>query len=141
MAFLNEHFVKVYFKNFLANYGDESTTKLLVSLKDVHASYQTLFHNLEIRTIEFLNKNEMTGLDSLDALIAFSIGQEGTNTLYMLLINEVMNYTRRNKDQSYTVTEIELLLNYFPHIVFKDHNELRGLEFEFYQPLNDKIKP
>ena len=94
---------------------------------------------MEIRTIEFLNKGQMSGLDSLDALIAFSIGQAGTNTLFMLLINEILIYARRNQDRSFTLTEIELILNFFPHIVFKDHNELVGLEWEFYVPMAQKI--
>jgi len=39
MNFLNEHFVQVYFKNFMANFNGDSNQKLLLSLKDVQSSY------------------------------------------------------------------------------------------------------
>lgn len=37
------------------------------------------------------------------------------------------------------MVEIELILNYFPHIIWRSENDLMRLRDRFYYPLLDKI--
>jgi hypothetical protein len=51
-------------------------------------------------------------------MVSYSIAEEGTNTLYLGLIDLI---ARRDYNQNpYTLVEIEMILNYFPHDVWQD---------------------
>ena len=49
-------------------------------------------------------------------MTSYAIAEEGTNTLYIGLVDIVAR--RDTVHEPYTITEIEMLLNYFPHGVF-----------------------
>ena len=59
-----------------------------------------------------INAGRLTSKQALDVMSSYAIAEEGTNTLYLGLIDLV---SRRNtQHEPYTITEIEIILNYFP---------------------------
>ena len=50
-------------------------------------------------------------------LASYSIANEGTNTLYLGLI-EAINYGEQA--DLFSLHDIEMLLNYFPHAIWKE---------------------
>jgi hypothetical protein len=68
--------------------------------------------------------------DSLDVLVSYSIAEEGTNTLYIRLVESML---RRKED--YNLVEIEMILNYFPHSIWRNENGLIRLREGFYHPM------
>jgi hypothetical protein len=51
-------------------------------------------------------------------LVSYSVAEEGTNTLYLGLIYLI---ARRDYIQyPYSLIEVEMILNYFPHDVWQD---------------------
>ena len=51
-------------------------------------------------------------------LCSYAVAEEGTNTLFLGLIQVVS--TRDAYQVPYTLTEIEMILNYFPHQVWSE---------------------
>jgi hypothetical protein len=72
----------------------------------------------------------LTPRDALDCLVSFAIAEEGTNTLYIRLVEAML---RREED--YTLVEVELVLNYFPHAIWREDPALTRLRESFYHPL------
>lgn len=62
--------------------------------------------------------------------MSYSIAEEGTNTLYIRLVETML---RRKED--YNMVEIEMILNYFPHNIWKSENALTRLREGFYHPM------
>ena len=50
------------------------------------------------------------GREALDILVSYSVAEEGTNTLYLRLIDLMLK-----RKEVYNMVEIEMILNYFPH--------------------------
>ena len=51
-------------------------------------------------------------------MASYSVAQEGTNTLYLGLTDILA--TRNTIDMPYSLTEVEMILNFFPHSLFQD---------------------
>jgi hypothetical protein len=68
--------------------------------------------------------------DALDVLVSYSIAEEGTNTLYIRLVESML---RRKED--YNMVEVEMILNYFPHTIWRNEIALTRLREGFYHPL------
>lgn len=60
-----------------------------------------------------INQKRLTPEEALDSLTSYAIAEEGTNTLYLGLVETVCK--RDSAANPYTVQEVEMLLNYFPH--------------------------
>ena len=65
-----------------------------------------------------MNAGRIEAKQALDIMTSYAIAEEGTNTLYLGLIDLVSR--RDTLEQPYTITEIEMILNYFPHDVWQD---------------------
>lgn len=70
--------------------------------------------------------------EALDILVSFSISEEGSNNLYLSMIECML--TKRDPS-SYDVVEIEMILNYFPHQIWASEDQLRPLREKFYDPI------
>ena len=82
--------------------------------------YIQLYQNLQIRILDLLNAGKLDSQQALDVLVSYAIAEEGTNTLYLGLIDLI---ARRNfLEQPYTLSEIEMILNFFPHDVWQNVN-------------------
>jgi len=68
--------------------------------------------------------------DSLDVLVSYAIAEEGTNTLYIRLVESML---KRRED--YSLVEVEMVLNYFPHNIWRNESDLKRLSEGFYHPL------
>ena len=68
--------------------------------------------------------------ESLDVLVSYAIAEEGTNTLYIRLVESML---RRRDD--YSLVEVEMVLNYFPHNIWRNESDLKRLSEGFYHPL------
>jgi hypothetical protein len=68
--------------------------------------------------------------ESLDVLVSYAIAEEGTNTLYIRLVESML---RRRED--YSLVEVEMVLNYFPHNIWRNESDLKRLSEGFYHPL------
>ena len=73
--------------------------------------------------------------EALNVLVSYSVAQEGTNTLYIKLVSIMLQRT-----EPYTMTEIEMVLNYFPHIIWKSDTDLSALSDRFYLPMTAQVK-
>jgi len=60
-----------------------------------------------------INQNRLEPIDALDALTSYAIAEEGTNTLYLGLIDTICR--RDTVEEPYTLQQAEMILNYFPH--------------------------
>lgn len=56
------------------------------------------------------NSGLIDSKDALDILVSYSIAEEGTNMLYIRMIEALLK-----RREEYNLVEIEMLLNYFPH--------------------------
>ena len=65
-----------------------------------------------------INGKRLNPKQALDVLCSYSIAEEGTNTLYVSLIEQLAQ--RDAYEQPYTIVELEMILNYFPHAVWQD---------------------
>jgi tRNA-dihydrouridine synthase len=63
-----------------------------------------------------MNGKHLSPEDALDVLASYAIANEGTNTLYLGLTEVLCQ--RDAIENPYSLTEIEILLNYFPHSIF-----------------------
>ena len=111
-SFVFQNMSKGFFKDFFTQFDDEQSSKTKVSLYDVLAIYIQLYQNIEVRINDMLSSPDgiLTPRDSLDALVSYAIAEEGTNTLYIRLVESMLKRT-----EDYNLVEVELVLNYFPH--------------------------
>jgi hypothetical protein len=75
-------------------------------------------------------------------LASYSIAQEGTNTLYLGLIEAITAPTKHGEQSDlYSLHDIEMLLNYFPHAIWKESSQQAMVENRdrFYFPLIYKV--
>ena len=84
--------------------------------------YIQVYQNLEVRFNDMLNGRKLLPKQALDIMTSYAIAEEGTNTLYIGLVDVVAR--RDTVHEPYTITEIEMLLNYFPHGVFQTIGEV-----------------
>ena len=63
-----------------------------------------------------INAGRLDSQQALDIMTSYGVAEEGTNTLYIGLIDLVSR--RDTVHKPYTLTEIEMILNYFPHSVW-----------------------
>lgn len=82
-----------------------------------------------------LSNELLTPRDSLDALVSYSIAEEGTNTLYIRLVESMLL-----RCEDYSLVEVEMVLNYFPHGLWKDDPALSRLRETFYHPMIEMIR-
>lgn len=82
-----------------------------------------------------LNTNLFNAKDALDILVSYSVAEEGTNTLYLRLIDTLVK-----RREEYNMVEIEMIMNYFPHIIWKNEDDISSLREAFYYPILVKIK-
>jgi hypothetical protein len=68
--------------------------------------------------------------ECLDILVSYAVAEEGTNTLYLRLI-EIMVRAAQSREMAsdgseslsdYNLVEIEMILNYFPHAIWKSED-------------------
>lgn len=85
-----------------------------------------------------MSQGLFTSKDSLDILVSYAVAEEGTNTLYLRLIDKMVR--RGNVSDDYTMVEVEMILNYFPHAIWKTESELQQMKEAFYYPIVVKIK-
>ena len=78
-----------------------------------------------------LTQGMFNAQEALDIMVSYSIAEEGTNNMYLKLI-EVM-LTKR--DEEYNIVECEMILNYFPHKIWSTEDELKHLRNKFYYPI------
>lgn len=89
---------------------------------------------MEVRINDMLNTQLFDPKESLDILVSFSIAEEGTNTLYLRLIDSLIRRT-----EEYSIVEIEMILNYFPHLIWTNEHELSTIRQLFYRPVLESI--
>lgn len=130
--FVFQNLSKGFFKNLFTQFDEEQESKTKVSLYDVLANYIELYQNLEVRVNDMIN--QQSGLinpkEALDIMVSYSIAQEGTNTLYIKLIDIMLR-----REDPYTLVEVEMILNYFPHIIWNQEMDLTSMQERFYYPM------
>lgn len=72
--------------------------------------------------LDLINAGKLDPQQALDVMVSYAIAEEGTNTLYLGLIDLIAR--RDYLTSPYTLTEIEMILNYFPHEVWQDVNQV-----------------
>ena len=77
------------------------------------ALYLQLYNNLQVRVVDMAQ--QFDAQESLDVLVSYSIAEEGTNNLYIAMIENML--TKRDAS-TYDIVEIEMILNYFPHQIW-----------------------
>lgn len=82
-----------------------------------------------------LSKGLVDSAEALDIMVSYSIAEEGTNTLYLRLVDTLIS-----RREDYTMVEVEMLLNYFPHSIWKHESSLAKLREGFYYPLIQLVK-
>jgi len=65
-------------------------------------------------------------------LVSYSIAEEGSNNLYISLIQVILT---KMDPSEFDLVEIEMIFNYFPHNVFNSEEDMRPLRDAFYEPL------
>ena len=71
-------------------------------------------------------------------LTSYAIAEEGTNTLYLGLVDVIAR--RDYINDPYTLQEVEMVLNFFPHEVWQDvNNEAFDAGFTNMSPLRQKF--
>ena len=78
----------------------------------------------------------LTAQEALDTIVSFSIAEEGSNNMYIQLIQVML--TKINP-QKYNIVEIEMILNYFPHAIWSTNDEMKELRDTFYVPLLENV--
>ena len=62
--------------------------------------------------------------EALDIMVSYSIAEEGSNNMYIKLIQIMLS---KRDLHGYNMVEIEMLLNYFPHSIWSDYDDLKKL--------------
>lgn len=108
-----------------------------MTLYEVLEAYITLYNNLEIRVVDMVNGQKLNPKEALEALTSYAIADEGTNTLFLGLVEVIC--LRDAIEEPYSMDEIELVLNYFPHALWKeqsgDSGSIYSLREKFYFPI------
>jgi hypothetical protein len=93
-----------------------------------------------VRALDMLARDLIDAKEALDIMVSYSIAEEGSNNLYIKLIQAMLS---KRDIAGYDMVEIEMILNYFPHSVWSTEDDLKHLRDKFYQPImtgiNDKI--
>jgi len=82
--------------------------------------------------------------EALDALTSFAISEEGTNTLYLGLVEVVAQ--RDHFEEPYSLQECEMTLNYFPHHVWQETQQnstnanIESMRDRFYGPILEMVQ-
>lgn len=71
-------------------FDDEQESKLQKSLFEVMGMYIQVYNNLEIRVNDMLGQNMFDGQEALDIMVSYSISEEGTNNMYIKLIQVML---------------------------------------------------
>lgn len=74
--------------------------------------------------------------EALDILVSYSVAEEGTNNMFLHVIQTML--TKRDP-AGYNMVEVEMILNYFPHQVWSTETELKPLRDKFYWPILELI--
>ena len=137
--FVYQNLTKGILKDMFTDHDAQQDSKLKTNLFEVLQAYIQLYSNLEVRINDFINQKRLGPIDALDSLTSYAIAEEGTNTLYLGLVELICQ--RDAVAQPYTLKEIELLLNYFPHAILQDtqNSEVNGditvMRDKFYFPI------
>ena len=130
--FLYEHVNKRILKDLFTQYVEDQESKLSKSLYDVMALYIQVYENLNVRVLDM--HDQFNAQEALDIMVSYSIAEEGSNNLYISLIQTMLT-----KRQEYNMVEIEMILNYFPHSVWATEDDLKHLRDQFYHPITEMI--
>ena len=84
---------------------------------------------------DMLSQGLFDSKEALDILVSYAIAEEGTNTLYLRLIQNLIKRT-----DEYNTVEVEMILNYFPHAIWRSESELSNLREAFYHPIIANVK-
>ena len=82
-----------------------------------------------------LSQGQLTPKEAYDVLLSYCMADEGTNTLYLRLVDTLLK-----KQDEFTFLEIEMILNYFPHNIWKNDPALSRVKDSFYFPILKVIK-
>ena len=145
VSFLYKNLQKGLLKDIMNDWDENQEDKMQEGLYEVLAIYIQVYQNLEVRINDMINGKRLNSVQALDVLSSFAIAEEGTNTLFLGLIDLV---ARRDVNQEpYTTVEIEMILNYFPHSIWYDADQMQqegggdlgSLRTRFYQPLLQQL--
>lgn len=84
-----------------------------------------------------LQKDGFDANEALDILVSFSISEEGSNNMFIQLIQVML--TKRNPE-GYNLVECEIILNHFPHQIWRTEDDMKPLRDQFYMPVFDQIE-
>lgn len=132
--FIHENVRVGMFKDMFTQFDEEQESKLGVSLYDVMGLYIQVYNNLQVRVIDMAGK--FSAQEALDILVSFSISEEGSNNLYISMIDCML--TQRDPS-TYDMVEIEMILNYFPHQIWASEDQLAPLREKFYYPILQNV--
>ena len=108
--FIRENVKTGVFRDLFKGGFEDEDAELKTSLYDVMAMYLQVYDNLQVRVIDMARLFDAQ--EALDVLVSYSIAEEGSNNLYIAMIECML--TKRDPS-SYDMVEIEMILNYFPH--------------------------
>ena len=97
------------------------------------ALYIQVYENLNVRVLDM--HDQYNAQEALDIMVSYSIAEEGSNNLYIKLIQTMLS-----KREEYNMVEVEMILNYFPHSIWATEDDLKHLRDQFYQPIFDLIQ-
>jgi hypothetical protein len=136
VGFVHEHVSKGLLKDLFTQHDDEQQSKLKKTIFDVTSMYVQVYSNLEVRVNDMLAQDLFDSEEALDIMVSYSIAEEGTNNMFIKVIQTML--TRRNPSD-YNMVEVEMILNYFPHQVWSTEEELQPLRDKFYAPILDVV--
>ena len=84
--FMIANLTKLYQKGIAGDYDDESEDKFKAGMYEVCAMYIQVYENIERRILDYINSNRLTPKQALDVMCSYAIAEEGTNTLYVGLV-------------------------------------------------------
>ena len=77
---------KIYAKGWMGEYDEEGEDKLQAGAFEVTAMYVQVYENLSVRVLDMMNGGRLSPKQALDVLCSYAIAEEGTNTLYVGLV-------------------------------------------------------
>lgn len=91
-----------------------------------------------MRVNDLINKGSLSPKHAIEALASFSVAEEGTNVLFTGLVQLI---ARSPDATQINLNDTELLLNFFPHDIWKNQfgPEMMENKEKFYFPLVYKI--
>lgn len=115
VGFVHEHVSKGLLKDLFTQHDDEQQSKLKKTIFDVTSIYVQVYSNLEVRVNDMLAQDLFDSEEALDIMVSYSIAEEGTNNMFIKVIQTML--TKRDPSE-YKMVEVEMILNYFPHQVW-----------------------